>query len=348
MSTQRISFLPDVMILILGSALACVFALLAKNSVLVDGTYIPFGVDAFYHAPRILDAAAGGSLRQFDPAIHAPEGSWVPWPWAFDWLLAVVVRIGTWLSPGTDPMQILVYVPVAWIVVNVSLLLGIFSALGLRAEFKALGVVGFALLPLVQRLHGIGVIDHHFMELTFVMLVTLLVLRWMAKPGSTALAAASGASLGLAQAFHHGLFILQLPLLTLLFILWLRGVLPPTRQVRFAAAALFIGTALLILPSDAFRDGQFTMATFSSFHLYVAFCTSITLGFMSLRPFTLRTLMILTAAGLVLAIPIGSRDIAGHPLCNWPTRDARSDSRDCKSAGDDRRGLGPQRNPRTV
>ncbi len=295
----------------LGSLLACMFALLAKNSVLVDGAFLPFGIDAFYHARRILDAAAGSGLRQFDAFMHVPEGSWVPWPWAFDWLWSVIIRIAAWLSPGTDPMQILVYVPVAWLVVNVGLLLGIFSALGIRLEFKALGVAGFALLPLTQRLHGIGVIDHHFMELTFVMLVTLLVLRWMMKPASTALAVACGAALGLAQAFHHGLFILQLPALGVLFVLWLRGLLPPDRAVRLMATTLLLSTALLILPSGAFRDGQFAMATFSWFHLYVTLCTTVALLFMSFRAFALRLLVIMGVAGVVLALPLASEILLG-------------------------------------
>jgi len=44
----------------------------------LDGEWVPVGNDSFYHARRILDAAAdNGTLVQFDKRIHVPEGSWL-------------------------------------------------------------------------------------------------------------------------------------------------------------------------------------------------------------------------------------------------------------------------------
>lgn len=306
------NFLIDAVILMAGTALAVAFAVLSKSAVIVDGNFLPYGVDAFYHAQRVLHAAMNdGVVQQFDPAMHVPEGSWVPWPWGFDRLLVAIVQTAAWLSPGVDPMRILIYVPVAWIPVNIGLLLGIFNALGQRPEFRALGVAGFSLLPLTQRLHGVGMIDHHFIELTFVLLVTLLLLLWMARPSSIALAATSGAILGLAQVFHHGLFILQVPVLLTIFVTWLRDTAPPSSAIRVMSASLLATTILVVLPSDPLWDGQFSMATFSWFHVYVAVCTASLSIFMSFRRYDPRSLVALVAIGAVLAIPASAEILLG-------------------------------------
>lgn len=300
----------DAAILIAGTVIAGAFAVLPRSAVFIDGSYLPFGVDAFYHAERILDVALnGGGVQQFDPRMHVPEGSWVPWPWAYDRLLATFVQLGTWFDSDLEPMRILVYIPVAWIPVNIALLIGVFKAIDLRTEFRALGVLGFALLPLTQRLHGIGAIDHHFMELTFVLLVALCLLRWLSRPSSIVLAGVVGASLGVAQAFHHGLFILQLPVLATLFILWLRGTLPEALAIRALSASLLVTTALMILPSQPLWDGQFGLATFSWFHLYVAFSTAALLAFMSIKTFSRRSLIGISVIGAVLAIPASAEVI---------------------------------------
>lgn len=305
-------FLIDALVLVTGTAIAYAFAVLPKSAVYIDGAYLPYGVDAFYHAHRILDAALnGGGVLQFDFGMHVPEGSWVPWPWGYDLLLATIIRGATWLNSELEPMQVLVYMPVAWIPINISLLIGIFRSIDLRPEFRALGVLGFALLPLTQRLHGIGSIDHHFMELTFVLLVTLCMLRWLARPSSIVLAGTVGASLGLAQVFHHGLFILQLPVLGTLFILWLRGLLPATPAVRMLAASLLLTTTLLILPSQPLWDGQFSMATFSWFHLYVAFVTATLLTLLSLQQRGKRSIIGLAGISVVLTVPASAELLLG-------------------------------------
>ena len=61
-------------------------AMLYSSAAFVDGQYIPVGNDSFYHARRIIDAAISErGFYQFDTMIHVPEGSWLNWPWAYDY-----------------------------------------------------------------------------------------------------------------------------------------------------------------------------------------------------------------------------------------------------------------------
>ncbi len=284
--------------------LASAFALVQSDSVSIGEGFIPFGNDSFYHARRILDAAfSGAGLRQFDPLIHVPEGSWVSWPWGYDYLLAKLLQLVLWISPTTDAMKVLVYIPVFWIPVNVALLLALTTTLGLRPEYRAMVVTGFSLMPVTQSLHGIGQIDHHFMELTFVLLCAWLLLRMLAHDAGRTAAVLCGASLGLAQAFHHGLFVLQIPVLATLFVLWWRNAIPATADLRALAVALLVSTVLISLPSGPLRDGQFSFSTLSWFHPYVAMCSSILLAIMSARSFERRNFLLLLATAIVLALP---------------------------------------------
>jgi len=289
---------------LVASLLAIAFALVQSDSVIVGNEFLPFGNDAFYHARRILDAAfSGDGLYQFDPLMHVSEGSWISWPWGFDYLLAKLLQFMAWVSPATNPMRVLVYAPVLWIPVNVALLLAMTATLGLRPEFRVMVAIGFALMPITQTLHGIGAIDHHFMELTFVLLITWLLLKMLAQDSGRAIAMLCGASLGLAQAFHHGLFVLQLPVLATFFLLWVRNDIPAAADLRALAIALFLSTMLISLPSGPLLDGQFSFSTLSWFHPYVALCSATLLIAISARQFSRRSLLILAAAGILLALP---------------------------------------------
>lgn len=303
------------------SLLAMAFALLQIDSVLVDGQFIPFGNDSFYHATRILDAAFGErGFYQFDSLMHVPEGSWVVWPWGYDYLLAKVLQGVVWLRPGTDPMSVLVYAPVAWIFVNVAMLVAITERIGLRPEFRALTALGFALLPLTQSLHGIGQIDHHYIELFFVMLITWTSLRCVGKPGTVRAAMLCGISLGAAHAFHHGLFILQVPVLVTAFILWVRHSMPPIEIVRWLALALLASTLLVAIPSGPLRDMQFNIATLSWFHVYVAFCSATLLMFMAWWRYSMKSLGAIVLLALAMVVPVtaqialGTEFLAGRLL----------------------------------
>src|SRR4051812_7024548 len=101
------------LIWILGAALIVFAALGTLNAAYIDGHYLPSNADAFYHARRILDSVMSGApVIQFDPRIHAPEGSWLTWPWGFDTLLA---RITAMFGPFPDENaanRILMNIPV--------------------------------------------------------------------------------------------------------------------------------------------------------------------------------------------------------------------------------------------
>lgn len=296
-------FASVVLIWLLTTALAIAFATLGLDSVRIDGRYLPFGNDSFYHAARILDALGERGFYQFDVTTHVPEGSWVSWSWGYDQLLAWLTQLAMFLTPGLDAMKFLVYIPVAWLAVNTALVLAISRRLGLPLVFQALAAFGFALLPLTQKLHGVGRIDHHFMELSLVLLVTWLTLRWVLRP-SAAHAVVTGLALAAAPFFHHALFILQAPVLAVIAILWLRGLAPPPRQLRLVAISLLGGSLLVLGGSEPFWDGQFSMATLSWFHAYIVVLSAVLLLFVAWRPFAPRQALFLSGLVLLALLPL--------------------------------------------
>jgi hypothetical protein len=295
---------------LLASSIAVFFALVPRE--LLGGMYLPAGNDSFYHARRILDAAVGTrGFYQFDDRLHVPDGAWISWPWAYDYLMAKATQLSLWIAPSLDPMAFITYVPVAWIVVNAALFMAGATAVGLSREMRALAMFCFALSPLTQLLHSIGMVDHHYVEHTFVLLNVWLGALWFKRPESTRRAAALGIALGAATAFHHGLFILQLfPLLTV-FILWLRASAPSPAALRQFATALVTTTLLVLLPSEPFRQGMFEFGLHSWFHLYIAVCTATTLGFMAWRAATPATVVGLVALSALLALPLGTQLASG-------------------------------------
>ena len=294
----------NVIIWLVATAITMAVACLSIQSVYTPMGIVPFGNDAFYHASRILDAAVGErGFYQFDAMMHMPEGSWVSWPWAYDLLLSGLVRLQQLVAPTSDPMALLVLIPVLWVGVNTALLLALCHQLRLRTEFRALVLLGFAFLPTTQTQHRLGQIDHHFVELSFVMLCTWLAMRWLGDSKRLSAAAACGVALGLAQAFHHALFILQLPVLLGIGLLWMKGQLPHAKAVRVLAAALIVTQLLVTLPSGPFLDMQFNMTTLSWFHLYIACCTAGLLVAMTLWPFSFGVLGAFGIASGLLILP---------------------------------------------
>src|SRR5262245_18739485 len=106
-------------------------------------------------------------------------------------------------------MGFIAYVPVAWILVNAALFLAAARATGLSREMQALAMFCFAFSPLTLLLHSTGMIDHHYVEHTFVLLTIWLGLRWFQQSAALRRAVALGVTLGVATAFHNGLFVLQ-------------------------------------------------------------------------------------------------------------------------------------------
>lgn len=289
----------------LATGIAVFFATLLKDSTIIGDVYIPRANDSFYHARRILDAAVGDTgLYQYETRIDPPNGIWIPWPWGYDYLMAWVVRIGMWLSPAASANAILAYIPVAWIAINAALFLGCAGALRLSLPMRSLAMLAFALSPLIQLLHGIAMIDHHFVELSFVLLNIWLGLMWMQRPTERKPAILLGAALGLAPAFHNGLFLLQLIPITTLLLLWLRGAAPSKASLAGFALALVLATLLAVLPSEPFRRGMFAFGYLSWFHLYVSLCTAAVAAFLAWRPFTRRQLAMLAGLATALAVPL--------------------------------------------
>jgi hypothetical protein len=300
-------------VLWLGAALiAAFFALIIRDSTIIDGLYLPRGNDSFYHARRILDAAVGArGFYEFDERLQVPEGTWIPWPWAYDYLMAKATQIALWVAPALDPMTFIAYVPVAWILVNTALFLAVAIAIGLPREMQVLAMVCFSLSPLTQLLHGIGMVDHHYIEHTFVLLNVWLGIRWFERPDDRWRAVCLAAALGVAPAFHNGLFVLQLVPLAAVFLLWVRGAAPPRAAIGYFAVTLVAVTQLVLLPSAPYREGMFEFGLLSWFHFYAAVCTAAALAFMAWRPFTRATLGWFATFCVVLAFPGFTQLIGG-------------------------------------
>ncbi len=303
--------LPYWVIWLVFGLISAAVAMLYTSAAFVDGQYIPVGNDSFYHARRIIDAAISErGFYQFDTMIHVPEGSWLNWPWAYDYLLALSLRVALWVRPDMQPMKFLAYVPVLWVFVNIGLLTLIARQVRLAAAPTAWGLLVFSLLPLTQNLHGLGLIDHHFIELTFVLLTVLLGLRFFERQRVKD-AVVLGIVLGVASAFHNGLFILQVPLLAAIFLLWLRSTDLPATSLLWLAGTLLVATVLVLLPSAPVHDLQFEFWTLSWFHLYVAFGSAIVLTFLALRPCTNSNIGLLALLGVAMLVPMMARLITG-------------------------------------
>jgi len=296
------------LILILGSAVAMLLAMTPLAAAFDGRHFIPVGNDSFYHARRILDTVANpAAFYEFDPRIHVPEGSLLTWPWAYDYGYAWIVRGALALGLGSDPMKIMDYVPVALVPLAVALMLSIAGQLRLGLWAQALAVGCMAVSPLTQFLFTVGMIDHHDVEYLFVLGALAAALAWLPQPERSARAAVAGVVLGVAAAFQNGLFILQLPLLGSVLLLWLRGRPLPRRAAVIFAASLVASCLLMLLPSQPFREGYFDYYLFSWFHLYVAVATAaLTLLSAWLAP-TRRGLVIVTGVALLLAVPLAGQ-----------------------------------------
>lgn len=269
------------------------------------GEYLPLGNDSFYHARRILDAVRNhGVLYQFDPRIHAPEGSLLVWPWGYDYLIAQLVRLGVYCGLSSDPMAILIWIPTISVLGSIALLVHLSGLLRLSSWPMTLAALCMALSPTTQFLHGVGQIDHHYAEMMLVIAALACGLKWLNEQDSTTAAITLGLVFGCAPAIHNGLFVLQIPFLVTLAIRWLQGISMPQRPTAAFAVALLVATTAISVPSVSFREGNFEFYTLSWFHLYVAFCTAFAATFLALRPCTKRNACIFAVAALLLTLPI--------------------------------------------
>lgn len=267
--------------------------------------YVPFSNDSFYHARRILDAVANpASFYQFDTKIHAPDGSLLNWPWGYDYAMAWLVRAGLALGVSDSPLGIMIWLPVLATFVSMGLMLLLARRLGLTGPFIMIAGLAAALSPLTQYLHMVGQIDHHYAEYIFILASLACGLRWLQRPDDGRAAIIIGAVLGAAPAIHNGLFILQLPLLAALLVLWLQDVRMPTRTALLFAGALLVATLAIVIPSLPFRLGLFEYYTLSWFHLYIAAGSGIVVVALAGLARNKRNVALLVGAAIVLLLPL--------------------------------------------
>ena len=297
---------------LLPSTVACLIALGWSHGSYVDGEYLPMGHDTFYHAHRILTAIPDlSNYYEFDPNIHAPEGSWITWPWFYDWFLALVTVVVQAVAGIEKPMAVLVHIPVLWVYINSALLLAIGGALGLSLFARAILLTAYALSPLTLGLHGFGLFDHHFMEQTCIFAVLLGGLLWFRDADNWKYAVGFGVSLGLSHGIHNGLFMLLLPVMATFLLQWVLNSLPSRASCRYFVIAYLLSLLLVLLPSEPFRHGFFQYYTLSWFHLYVCIATCSILFYMVRMPLTRRNVFILLALMIMFAAPVLSQFIVG-------------------------------------
>jgi hypothetical protein len=295
----------SVILWLAAGGLALILCLYCFSGTLVDGEFLPADNDSFYHARRIIDAIPHPlQMYQFDPRIHVPEGLWITWPWAYDMMMAFIGKVLMTITGATNPMSVLAFVAPAWVFLNAALLLGVASRLGLSFPLQVITMLCFALSSLTRNLHRVGMIDHHFIEYTFVLATLYAGLRWFQDISDRRRAVLLGFILGMAPAFHQGLFILQLPVLITLACLWWLGRPIPRRAVSALVLILITTTAVFLLPSEQFRSGVFEYYFYSWFHLYIAACTGVICMLVATWRRNIWTVSLLLLVGLLLSTPI--------------------------------------------
>jgi len=284
--------------------IAAVSCCLNMPSARIGDELLPMGIDAFYHARRILDAVPNlSAFYEFDPKIHAPEGSLLVWPWGYDYFMATLVRLAVETGLSAKPLTALLWMPVGAVFISTGLVILIARRLGLSTWLSALAALCFALAPSTQQLHGFGQIDHHFAEEVFLLASLWAGLTWFQTRTITS-AIVLGTILGVSLAIHNGLFILQLPLLATLFVRWLQGDSPPLRSQIALSVSLLVAAVAVLIPSDPFQMGLFEFYTLSWFHFYIVCITaSMMLLLVKLKP-TRNTIVALVGLGIALVIPL--------------------------------------------
>jgi len=295
------------------ASLAFILCMYDMAGALVNGQFIPADHDSFYHARRIIDTIPHlSAFYQFDPRIHAPEGSWVTWPWAYDFSLALIAKSVMAVTGMREPMAVIAFIAPAWIFVNAALVLAITRQLRLSFMLQTVVMLSFALSTLTRDLHRVGMVDHHYVEHTFVLATLYCGLRWFESPGNLARAAWLGVVLGLAPAFHNGDFILQLPVIGALIFLWWLGKPIELKGSVVLAGSLVGTTTLALLPSEPFRLGMFSYTLHSWFHFYVAFCSAAAILFVAATSRRPRTIAVLLAGAFLGLLPLVKQIESGY------------------------------------
>lgn len=288
-------------------------ALTRIPSVFLEGEVHPLGNDGFYHATRILAIAKDAtSTHAFDSNLHWPEGLWVTWPWAYDYLGGVLT--GMMSSDRLSATKIMVFYPLLWLIANITLV-GMIAREVLKPRMAVVGIIAYAAAPLTLSLHALGKMDHHSAELFWLLLSMYLAGRWMKLPESTRTPVALGIALAVATAFHNILFLLQIPVLGCLLIARLSGYPTPTlHKTILFGISLLVTQFLVLLPSHQFATFEYAFYYQSWFHLHVAFLTAMAALALSCKN-KLTMWVTLGIAGL-LALPAADQVLYGLSFIN--------------------------------
>jgi len=305
---------------IAGSGVMTAFTMMGLSAAFADGQYVPAHNDAFYHARRILDAVMTGQpIAQFDPHMHVPEGSWVTWPWSYDAAMATLTRLFGPFPSEAAANAVLMNIPVFAGPLAVALVVCLARLLRLGFLPGLMLVLGFACLPAVHSNYAVGNIDHHFAESLWTSATLCAGIGFWRNPRRIAPALLLGAVLGSACGVHVSLFILQVPLVALYLLRWLRGeALPPWRVTLALGGALLLVTLALCLPSGPFRQGFFDLYTLSWFQLYIAAGTALFTLLPSILPRRAPQVALVAMLGVAALVPVfgmilrGTSFVGGH------------------------------------
>ncbi len=274
---------------------------------LFDGEYHPWSYDSFYLGAIIREAVEDfPAAIEFDDRLHPkPEHgpAAITFTWAYVGLIAAMVKVIQLFVPSLPVSTIQAFVPPIWGVLSCILFIGLCRRLGLGYWTTAFGALGFALAPFVRERHLLGNIDHHFMEMFFLLLIMFAFLGWITKPDSRGRAIFAGFVLGISVAFHFALFIAYIPIAVFMLVQWIRGQLETGACVRQFVSSVLAATAIAVLPTTHFRSFEFSYYLLSWFHVYwaIVFCAAI--YYMHRQTFSSTRLTALTIILVILAIP---------------------------------------------
>jgi hypothetical protein len=286
------------------SVIAALSCTLSRPAAHVGETYFPIGNDSFYHAVRILETVRDpASFYEFDPKIHAPEGSLLVWPWGYDYVVAKVVSAALAIGLGTDPLMILLWAPVAAVFVGTGMLILVARRLGLGDWATALAALCMALSASTQLLYSFGQIDHHYAEHLCLLASLAAGLTWFRTPNLVS-GIALGVTFALALAVHNALFILQAPFVATALLLWLQGRQASMRPVLAFIGALLGTSVAVLLPSQPFQEGRFEFYLLSWFHFYIVCCTALVIVLLARLQPTRRNMGVMLLVAVVLVVPL--------------------------------------------
>ena len=235
-----------------------------------------------------------------------PEGSLLVWPWGYDYVIAKIVRGALALGWGSDPLRIMLWIPVVAAFFGTGLLMLVARQLQLQTWPVALAGLCVALSTSTQLLYGFGQIDHHFAEHIFILASLAAGLSWFRAP-SVLSGVTLGVIFGAALAIHNAMFILQAPFLASAVLLWLHGFRVPLRAAVAFCVALLGSALAMLLPSLPFQEGRFEFYTLSWFHLYIVGCTSVVVILLARMQPTRPTFVLMGAIAAALLVPLAKQ-----------------------------------------